>query len=202
MGDRRNGGVTRRQFIIGVGAGAAASSIPITGALGAREAERDGPKALGPGAVDVTITVDGKKRKLSVEPRVTLLDALRDRLDVTGPKRVCDRGACGACTVLLDGVTVNACMTLAVDADGRSVTTIESLGEPDNLSPLQRNFLKHDALQCGFCTPGMVTSATALLAANPKPTLDEVKAGLSGNLCRCGTYPRIFQAVLDTAEGR
>jgi len=201
-GSRKGKGFTRRQFLVGVGAGAAAAGLPLHAALGQDEKKPAGPPVLGPGPVKIELTVNGKKRKLEVEPRVTLLDALRNDLDVTGPKRVCDRGACGACTVLLDGKPVNACMQLAVDVAGRSVVTVEGLTPANGLSDLQRNFVTSDALQCGFCTPGMVTSATALLAANEKPTLAEVKEGLAGNLCRCGTYPNVFKAVLDTAEGR
>jgi aerobic-type carbon monoxide dehydrogenase small subunit (CoxS/CutS family) len=198
--DRGGKGFTRRQFLVGVGVGAAAAGLPLPESIA--EEKTDGPKVLGPGAVSIEIEVNGAKRKLDVEPRVTLLDALRDRLSVTGPKRICDRGACGGCTVLLDGLPINACMMLAVDANGRKVTTVEGLTPKKGLSDLQRNFVESDALQCGFCTPGMVTSGTALLAANPKPTLEEVKEALSGNLCRCGTYPRVFKAVIDTAEGR
>jgi len=199
MAERR--GFTRRQFLIGVGAGAAASGLPLAGALGQSEEEK-AVRSLGPGAVPVEFTLNGRKAKLTVEPRVTLLDALRNRLDTTGPKKVCDRGTCGACTVLVDGKPVNACMTLAVDVAARAVVTVEGLTPEEGLSPLQRNFIARDALQCGFCTPGMVTSASALLAAGGKPTLDEVKGALAGNVCRCGTYPRVFRAVLDTAEGR
>ncbi|MHC4472561.1 MAG: (2Fe-2S)-binding protein [Planctomycetota bacterium] len=194
-------GVSRREFLVGVGAGAAAASLPIRGARAQEEAEAGVP-SLGPGPVPVELKVNGEKRRLEVEPRVTLLDALRDRLDVTGPKRICDRGACGGCTVLIDGRPVNSCMILAVAAAGKAITTVEGLTPEDGLSPLQQNFVRHDALQCGFCTPGMVTSAAALLREKPKPTLEEVVTGLSGNLCRCGTYPKVFRAVLDTAEGR
>jgi aerobic-type carbon monoxide dehydrogenase small subunit (CoxS/CutS family) len=194
-------GFTRRQFLAGVGAGAAAAGLPLKVAVGAGENE-DGIPSLGPGPVPIDFTLNGQKTRMTVAPNRTLLDALRDDLAVTGPKRVCDRGACGACTVLLDGVPVNACMTLAVEAAGRKIVTVEGLSPKEGLSDLQANFVKRDALQCGFCTPGMVTSCEALLAKNPKPDLEEVKQALSGNLCRCGTYPRIFQAVLDTAKGR
>lgn len=198
--DRGGKGFTRRQFLVGVGVGAAAAGLPLS-QVKAQEKGGD-PSVLGPGPVPVEIEVNGEKRKLEVEPRVTLLDALRDRLGVTGPKRICDRGSCGGCTVLLEGLPVNACMMLAVDANGRKVVTVEGLTPKKGLSDLQRNFVESDALQCGFCTPGMVTSSAALLAANPKPSLDEVKDALAGNLCRCGTYPRVFKAVIDTAEGR
>jgi aerobic-type carbon monoxide dehydrogenase small subunit (CoxS/CutS family) len=198
MGDK---GVSRRQFLVGVGVGAAATGLPLPKVLGAEE-KTEGPPVLGPGPVPVKFVVNGRPVKIEVEPRVTLLDALRNRLDVTGPKRVCDRGACGACTVLVDGMTVNACLMLAVDAAGREIVTVEGLTPKDGLSPLQKNFVRNDALQCGFCTPGMVTSSAALLETVEKPDLETVKAALAGHLCRCGTYPRIFKAVLDTAEGR
>jgi xanthine dehydrogenase YagT iron-sulfur-binding subunit len=131
---------------------------------------------------------------------VTLLRLLRERLDLTGAKEVCDRGSCGACTVHLDGKAVNSCLLLAVDCEGRDVTTVEGLAKGDALHPVQQAFCEEDALQCGFCTPGMVMSCAALLKANPKPTLDETKAALSGNICRCGTYFNIFRAVDRAAQ--
>jgi len=133
---------------------------------------------------------------------VTLLDALRNHLDLTGAKQVCDRGGCGGCTVLLDGLPVKSCMMLAVDAEGHEITTVEGLGTPEKMSPVQQAFVEKDALQCGFCTPGFVVAATALLAKNPDPTLDQIKHGLSGNLCRCGTYGRIFEAVQSAAKAK
>ncbi len=157
------------------------------------------PKILGPGLADVTLTVNGKKQALKIEPRTTLAEALRDQLHLTGTKLVCDRGACSACTVHLDGTPVNACLTLALDVGARAVTTIEGLAKGNALTPLQKAFVAHDALQCGFCTPGMVMSCAALLQKNPKPTLDDVKTAVSGNLCRCGTYPKVFAAALDAA---
>jgi aerobic-type carbon monoxide dehydrogenase small subunit (CoxS/CutS family) len=150
---------------------------------------------LGPDAVTLNLKVNGAPRTVSVEPRVTLLDALRNHLDLTGAKPVCERGGCGACTVLLDGAPIASCLMLAADAEGHEITTVEGIGTPEKLSPLQAAFVEKDALQCGFCTPGFVVAGTALLARNPRPTLDEIKAGLAGNLCRCGTYGRIFEAV-------
>ncbi len=132
---------------------------------------------------------------MSVEPRVTLLDALRNHLDLTGAKPVCERGGCGACTVLVDGAPIVSCLMLAADAEGHEITTVEGLGSPEKMSALQAAFVEKDALQCGFCTPGFVVAGTALLAQNPHPSRDEIKAGLAGNLCRCGTYGRIFEAV-------
>jgi aerobic-type carbon monoxide dehydrogenase small subunit (CoxS/CutS family) len=144
---------------------------------------------------EVAFELNGAATKVEVGTGVTLLALLRDRLDLTGTKEVCDRGSCGACTVHLDGKPVNSCLLLAVDCAGRKVTTIEGLGTPEKLSPVQQAFCEEDALQCGFCTPGMVMSCTALLAKNPTPTLDDTKAALSGNICRCGTYANIFRAV-------
>jgi xanthine dehydrogenase YagT iron-sulfur-binding subunit len=136
---------------------------------------------------------------VTVEPRVTLLNALRNELDLTGAKEVCNRGSCGGCTVLLDGDPIKACMMLAADAEGHDITTVEGLGTPEKMSPLQEAIVEADALQCGYCTPGLVVSGTALLAKYPDPTFDEIKDGLAGNLCRCGTYSRIFEAVQKTA---
>jgi aerobic-type carbon monoxide dehydrogenase small subunit (CoxS/CutS family) len=135
------------------------------------------------------------------EPRVTLAEALRETWGLTGTKIGCDRGACGSCTVLLDGVAVNSCLTLVHDADGKKVTTIEGLGSPESLSPLQRAFVEADAMQCGFCTPGMVVSAQALLSKNANPTPAEVRAGVAGNLCRCGTYTGVFAACEIARKG-
>jgi aerobic-type carbon monoxide dehydrogenase small subunit (CoxS/CutS family) len=197
-------GVSRRGFLRGLGTGLAATALT-GGVLTARSGEAEAAAAPGdPAAVSgkapVTLTVNGKKRSASVDPRRTLLDMLRNDFDLTGAKKVCDQGSCGACTVLLDGRTVYACMTLALDADGKKVETVESLARGDHLHPLQAAFIEHDALQCGFCTPGFLMSSKALLDKNKRPTLDDVKNACSGNLCRCGTYPHIFTAVLDAAK--
>lgn len=185
--------VTRRLFLKTAGAGAAVVST--VGTEGAAAA----PAILGPGPVELSLKINGAAKNVTVEPRVTLLRALRNHLDLTGAKEVCDRGACGACTVLVDGKPVCSCLMLAADAVGREITTVEGLGTPEAMSPVQAAFVECDALQCGFCTPGFVVSATALLKENPKPSLDQVKAGLSGNLCRCGTYGRVFEAVQKAA---
>jgi xanthine dehydrogenase YagT iron-sulfur-binding subunit len=145
--------------------------------------------------VPLVLRINGEARTVHVEPRVTLLRALRNSLDLTGAKEACDRGGCGACTVLLDGAPVLSCMLLTADAVGHEITTVEGFGALGSLSPLQEAFVACDALQCGFCTPGFVVSSQALLARVPHPTLAQVKDGLSGNLCRCGTYGRIFEAV-------
>jgi xanthine dehydrogenase YagT iron-sulfur-binding subunit len=153
----------------------------------------------GPGKVPVTLTVNGKKLAAELEPHVTLLDALRDHFNLTGAKRVCNRGECGACTVLLDGRAVYACNVLAIDAQGRQITTVESLGATEKLHPIQQAFVENDAQQCGFCTPGFVVASKALLDKNPHPTPDQVLRGLSGNYCRCGTYRGLRAAVLAAA---
>lgn len=179
--------ITRRSFLTVAGA------APMVGGLPVYAAE---PRALGPGPVDVTFELNGKPATLSVEPRVTLLSALRNRLDLTGAKEICDRGTCGGCTVLLDGKPIVSCMLLAVDAAGRRVTTVEGLG----MGTLQEAFWAADAMQCGFCIPGMVVGCHALLQENRNPSLDDVKDALSGHLCRCGTYTRIFEAALAAAK--
>jgi aerobic-type carbon monoxide dehydrogenase small subunit (CoxS/CutS family) len=137
--------------------------------------------------------------KLKVEPATTLLEALRIQLGLTGSKEVCDRGACGACSVLMDGKIVNSCLTLAVDAVGTQLTTVEGLAKDGKLDPIQEAFVRHDAMQCGYCTPGFVVASRALLNAKPKPTLEEIKHYLSGNICRCGTYGNMFNAVLEAS---
>ena len=154
---------------------------------------------IGPDAVSVTLRINGTVRTVAVAPHATLAEVLRGPLDLIGTKIGCDRGACSACTVWLDGIPVASCMTLAVDVGERSVTTIEGLSDGDKLHPVQAAFIEHDAIQCGFCTPGLVMSCAALLATNPHPTLDEVKAATSGHLCRCGTYPHVFAATLAAA---
>ncbi len=191
---------TRREFFsyTALGAAAAAAAARARAAPAPAEAR----SALGPGAVPVVLWVNGARHRLELEPRATLAEALRLNLGLTGTKIGCDRGACSACTVLLDGEPVSSCMTFALDVGTRKVTTIEGLAEGDRLHPLQEAFVAHDALQCGFCTPGMVLSCAALLVRNPNPTLDDVKAATSGNLCRCGTYPKVFAATLAAASTR
>jgi aerobic-type carbon monoxide dehydrogenase small subunit (CoxS/CutS family) len=149
----------------------------------------------------LALLVNGADRTLRVAPQTTLAEALRGPLGLTGTKIACNRGACSTCTVLLDGIPVCSCMTLAVDAVGQQITTIEGITKGENLHPVQAAFIEHDAVQCGFCTPGMVLSCIALLASNPKPTVDDVKAAISGHYCRCGTYPHIIDATLAAARG-
>ena len=192
-------GITRRRFIKGVGVGTVTTSLlPVV--RGQPAPTGKSPQMLGPGELPVTLSINGQERKLNIEPRVTLLDALRNRLDLTGAKKVCDRGTCGACTVLVDGRPIYSCSMLAIEAQGRKVVTIEGLGTPEKLSPVQRAFVKHDAQQCGFCTPGFVVACTAFLRTHRNPTLAEVRQGLGGNLCRCGTYAGITEAVLEAAK--
>ncbi|MHC4135751.1 MAG: (2Fe-2S)-binding protein [Planctomycetota bacterium] len=195
MADKRTG-VSRRDILRGAGAAA------LIGAVSGVEAqERPGSLArVGPGAARIPLTVNGRPTVFDVEPRVTLLDALRDRAGLTGTKRICDRGACGGCTVWVDGKTVNSCMMLAIDAAGASVTTVEGLAKGGRLHAVQAAFIKHDALQCGFCTPGMIMSCAALVASNKNPTHAEIRDAVSGNLCRCGTYPHVFQAVKEATR--
>jgi len=195
---------SRRRFLKGVGvvgAGAAlADGLLLRHKREAEAADADaGPSA---GALNLTLDINGSRRALSVEPRTTLLSAMRHHLDppLTGPKLVCDMGTCGACTVLMDGKPVYSCLVLAVDAAGKKLTTVEGLGTPESLSDVQRAFVEHDALMCGFCTPGFVTTVTAYLKKNPNPTLEEVREACKGNFCRCGTYPRVFEAALAAAK--
>lgn len=198
-GDLPSGGVTRRTFLKGAGLTAAGTAVVEAGLLGAGIGA-SGPKAFGPDAVPITLRVNGVDRKIQVEPRTTLAEALRVNLTLTGTKVVCDRGACSACTVFLDGVPVNACMTFALDAGSREVTTVEGLAKGDQLHPVQEAFIETDAMQCGYCTSGMVMSCAALLRRKADPTLDDIRAAVSGNLCRCGTYPNVFEAVLQAAK--
>jgi aerobic-type carbon monoxide dehydrogenase small subunit (CoxS/CutS family) len=190
-------GFSRRTFLKSVGLAAATTGL--VGAAG-EDARAAQTTILGPDPVPLSLTVNGRVQTITVEPRVTLLRVLRNHLGLTGAKETCERGACGGCTVLLDGAPICACLLLAVDAVGHEITTVEGLGAPDQLSPVQAAFVECDALQCGFCTPGFVVASTALLQQNPHPNLEEIKAGLAGNLCRCGTYSRIFEAVQRAAQ--
>ena len=185
--------VSRRAFLKTVSASSIAAGVIAPG-----DAAAQGPTPAGPGNVPIRLTIDGQTRSLEVEPRVTLLDAMRDRLDITAQKRVCDRGSCGACTVLVDGKTAYACTLLAIDVQGKAIRTVASLAQGTVLHPVQQAFCDHDGLMCGFCTPGFVLSAVTLLEKNPKPTIEQARAALDGNICRCGTYPRVVEAVLNT----
>ena len=188
--------VDRRTFLKGLGTSAVAVASVQVGAMADEINKAAGPGPQGPGAVPVTLTINGEKKDFQLEPRVTLLDALRNYGPLTGTKEVCDRATCGACSVLIDGKLVYSCMKLAIDAQGHEITTIEGLAKDGQLTPVQQAFIDCDALMCGFCTPGLVMAATALLAANPQPDVAEIKRACSGNLCRCGTYPHVIKAAL------
>jgi xanthine dehydrogenase YagT iron-sulfur-binding subunit len=196
---------SRRKFLKGVGvAGAGAALVdhiiaPDTKVVAKKSIVAGEPVS---GMVDIVLDVNGARRNVSVEPRTTLLNALRNHLEpaVTGPKLVCDMGTCGACTVLMDGKNVYSCLVLAVDAVGKKLTTVEGFGTPENLSAVQAAFVEHDGLMCGFCTPGFITTISGYLKKNPNPTLDEVREACKGNFCRCGTYPRVFEAALAAAK--
>lgn len=206
--------LTRRQFL-------AASSVVSAGlAIGVSPAAAQhagNPASAQANMVPITLTINKQQRTLTIDTRTSLLDLLREHLDLTGSKKGCDHGQCGACTVLMDGRRVNSCLTLAVAAQGAEITTIEGLGTPDNLSPAQSAFLSHDGFQCGYCTPGQICSATALTeeshrgdlslvsfetghTEHPELTDDEIRERMSGNICRCGAYPNIVAAVRQLAR--
>jgi len=191
-------GLSRRSFLKTTGA---AVSAGVVGGAAAEMLSAQAPpkKIVGPGEVAITLRINGTSRNLSVEPRVTLLDALRDRLDLTGAKKVCDRSTCGACTVLVDGKAVYACSILAIEAQGREILTIEGIAREGELHPISAAFVEHDAQQCGFCTPGFVMACKAFLDKTPNPTEAQAQKALGGNLCRCGTYIGVRAAVLDAA---
>jgi xanthine dehydrogenase YagT iron-sulfur-binding subunit len=190
--------ISRRSFIKGAGAVAAAAGLVRVApeAADAQTLTAGVIEKLGPEAATIELNINGKPATLEIEPRVTLLRALREHLGLTGTKLVCDRGACGACTVHLDGKPVTSCMVLAVDARGHQVTTIEGLGTPSNMHPVQAAFVEADAQQCGFCTPGMVMSVAAALQHSPTLRIEDVRRATAGNTCRCGTYPHVFEAAL------
>jgi aerobic-type carbon monoxide dehydrogenase small subunit (CoxS/CutS family) len=199
--DQKGTVISRRSFLKGVGTGAVAVTVApvvLVGAEKAAEAQM-GEEIT---HAKIKLSINDKMYEVEVEPRTTLLSVLRDgidtggkRLDLTGAKPICDRGECGGCTVLADGKAVYSCMMLALDAQGKKITTVEGLANGEQLHPVQEAFIKHDAMMCGFCTPGFVVAAKALLDQNPSPSLEEIKMGLSGNICRCGTYPFVFAAV-------
>jgi xanthine dehydrogenase YagT iron-sulfur-binding subunit len=195
--------LSRRSFLSGSAATTAAATMIEAAAMAGRaEAADIASSALGPQAVTIALKVNGVARNLAVEPRTTLAAALRGPLGLTGTKIACDRGACSACTVWLDGATVCSCMLLAIEAQGHEVTTIEGLARGDELHPVQAAFIEHDALQCGFCTPGMVMSCAALLRRTPDPSAEDVREAIGGHLCRCGTYPHVVAATLVAAKAR
>ena len=193
------GAHSRRAFLKSLGTVAATAATAQVKSVAAELEKANAEKVAGPNAVPVTLNVNGEKVKLLLEPRVTLLDALRNYSSYTGPKEGCDRAACGACTVLLDDAPIYSCQKLAIEAQGHEITTVEGLAKSGKLSPVQQAFFEKDALMCGYCTPGFLMSVTALLKWNPHPTADDVKHACAGNLCRCGTQPRVIQAALKAA---
>lgn len=200
--DNQKRGTTRRTFLksAGIVSASVAGAEMLSGVPRAEAEAQSG--AFGPGKVPLKLRVNGETRAVNVEPRTTLAEALRDELHLTGTKVVCDRGSCSACTVMLDKTPVCSCMTLAVDVGDRSVTTIEGLAHGEDLHPIQAAFIEHDALQCGFCTSGMLMSCASLLERNPKPSADDVRTAISGNICRCATYPRVLEAVVAASQSK
>ncbi len=188
-------GVTRRGFFGAVGAGAIGAA-----AIGRAQAPAAEAIAVAGEPAKVSLRINGRAHRMLVEPRWTLLYVLRERLALTGTKVGCERGECGACTVLIDGVPRYACMTLALEAVGKSITTLEGIMDGEHLGPVQQAFLAEDAYQCGYCTPGQIMAAEGLLRANPEPSFAEIRTGMSGNLCRCGAYAHIFKAVKRASE--
>ncbi len=198
--EKKSGGFgpefTRRGFLAGMGVGAA-----VVAGIG----KLDGPEAqaaeLPAGELTpLTLSINGRKHKLLVEPRWILTFVIRDKLGLTGTKVGCERGECGACTVLIDGVPRYSCLTLALEAEGADITTIEGLTNGQTLGPVQQAFVEHDAFQCGYCTPGQIMAVEGLLLQDPNPTFDEIRRGVSGNLCRCGNYAHIFKAANRAAD--
>ena len=192
-------GVSRRGFIASVGTGAVAATVAAAGGLAAEPQTAALPVEAGE-MTAVTLTINGRRMRLLVEPRWSLLYVLRERLGLTGSKAGCERGECGVCTVLMDDKPRYSCLTLAVEAQGAKITTVEGLMNGEALGPVQQAFAEHDAFQCGYCTPGQVVAVEGLLRATPNPTIDEIRHGVSGNICRCGTYPHIFKAAARAAE--
>jgi len=185
--------VSRRDFLKTAGVSSLVTAVANVGEV---EAQAPGPQVIGPGEVPVQLLVNGKRIDLNIEPRVTLLDALRMRADMTGNKRVCDRGQCGACTMIIDGRTVYSCSTLAIEVQGKQIRTIDGLADAGKLHPVQQAFCDADGLMCGFCTPGFVMATTAVLEKYPNATPEQIRKGLDGNICRCGTFVRVFEAAL------
>ena len=192
-------GVSRREFLKISGLTAA---VPLV--TGPKMIEVGGAEVAiyGPGKTPVALIVNGRNYAAQLEPRVTLLDALRNEFELTGAKRVCDRGTCGACTVLMQGKPVYSCSVLAIEAQGKPITTVEGLLNGEQLHPVQQAFIDNDAQQCGFCTPGFVVACKALLDKHPQPTAEDIRHGLSGNFCRCGTYAGIRKAVMQAAASQ
>jgi aerobic-type carbon monoxide dehydrogenase small subunit (CoxS/CutS family) len=202
--DKKPKGLSRREFLKGMGSSMIGTAVLGSGGLMPKEAAAE---ILGPEAESISgkrviqLKINGKLQSVEVEPRTTLLSAIRNKLNLTGTKQVCDRGQCGACTVLVENKAILSCMALALDIRGKEITTVEGLTASETeLNAVQTAFVEKDGLMCGFCTPGFVVASTALLKENPNPTGDEIKLGLSGNICRCGTYPKVFEAVQTAAK--
>ena len=195
------GGPSRRTFLKQTGGLLGAALAPPLAGQAEALAEKMAPASpVVAGPSRMTLTINGQARQLTLEPRVTLLDALREYLDLTGSKKGCDHGQCGACTVLVDGKRVNSCLTLAIMVQGQPITTIEGLAKGDDLHPMQEAFLKHDGFQCGYCTPGQIMSGVACVQEGHAKTDDQAREWMSGNLCRCGAYPNILAAVREVAQ--
>jgi xanthine dehydrogenase YagT iron-sulfur-binding subunit len=193
----RKTGLSRRRFVNSAAAGAAGAAL-----LASPAAAQLGSEEITAGMVPATLRINGRTHKLMVEPRWTLQYVLRNRLGLTGTKAACERGECGSCTVLIDGKARYSCLTLALEAAGSEITTVEGLLKGEELGPVQRAFIEEDGFQCGYCTPGQVMATEALLRKTPEPSFDEIREGLSGNLCRCGAYNHILSAVARAAELR
>jgi xanthine dehydrogenase YagT iron-sulfur-binding subunit len=189
--------VSRRDFLKSAGVTSLATAVTTAGVADVEA--QGGPRVVGPGDVPVTLMVNGRRVELRIEPRVTLLDAIRNRADLTGNKRVCDRGTCGACTMIVDGRTVYSCSTLAIDVQGKQIRTVDGLSSGTTLHPVQQAFVDKDGLMCGFCTPGFVVATVALLEKIPNPTPEQARRALDGNICRCGTFVRVMEACMSAA---
>jgi len=193
MKPKDDNGVSRRDFLKSASIGGLVTVVTTTAAE--IEAQTPGPLAVGPGEVPIQLNVNGKQINLRIEPRVTLLDALRMRADLTGNKRGCDRGACGACTMIVDGRTVYSCSTLAIEVQGKRIRTVDGLADGSKLHPVQQAFCDADAMMCGFCTPGFVMATVGFLEKYPNATPEQLRKGLDGNICRCGTFNRVLEAA-------
>jgi xanthine dehydrogenase YagT iron-sulfur-binding subunit len=193
---------SRRRFLKGVGIAGAGAALADNLLIEAQAKETQASGATVSGSQNVILNINGQRRTVKIEPRNTLLNTLRNDLDppLTGPKLVCDAGTCGACTVLLDGKPVYSCLVLAIDTPGKQITTVEGLGSPDALNAVQSAFVDKDALMCGFCTPGFITTISAYLKKHPSASGTEIREACKGNFCRCGTYPRIFEAAIAAAK--
>jgi xanthine dehydrogenase YagT iron-sulfur-binding subunit len=193
------GGITRRNFLTTMGAGAIGATVSENVLAAGKEAA---PPQVTPAGrtVEIALRVNGRAHVVPAETRWTLLHVLREVIGLTGAKPGCERGECGACTVLIDGIPRYACLTLSVEAQGREITTLEGLMDGETLGPVQAAFVEADALQCGYCTPGQIMAVEGLLRANPNPSVEEIRHGVSGNLCRCGAYQHIFKAARRAAE--